>query len=45
MKPIYKLLKKDVKFEWNDKSKRVFESIKVAICEALVLISPIILVF
>jgi hypothetical protein len=25
MKPIYKLLKKDVKFEWNDDSKRAFE--------------------
>jgi hypothetical protein len=40
MKPIYKLLKKDVKFEWNDESKRAFESIKTAICEAPVLISP-----
>jgi hypothetical protein len=40
MKPIYKLLKKDVKFEWNDESRRDFEQIKIAICEALVLISP-----
>jgi hypothetical protein len=40
MKPIYKLLKKDVKFEWNEESKRAFESIKTAICEAPVLISP-----
>jgi transposase InsO family protein len=40
MKPIYKLLKKDVKFEWNDESKRAFESIKTAISEAPVLISP-----
>jgi hypothetical protein len=40
MKPIYKLLKKDAKFEWNDESKRAFESIKTAICEAPVLISP-----
>jgi hypothetical protein len=40
MKPIYKLLKKDVKFEWNEESKRAFESIKAAICEAPVLISP-----
>ena len=40
MKPIYKLLKKDVKFEWNDESKRAFEQIKTAICEATVLISP-----
>jgi hypothetical protein len=40
MKPIYKLLKKHVKFEWNDESKQDFEQIKTAICEALVLISP-----
>jgi hypothetical protein len=40
MKPIYKLLKKDVKFEWNDESKQAFESIKTAICEAHVLVSP-----
>jgi hypothetical protein len=40
MKPIYKLLKKDVKFEWNEEGKRAFESIKTTICEALVLISP-----
>jgi len=40
MKPIYKLLKKDVKFEWNDESKRAFESIKIAISEAPILISP-----
>jgi hypothetical protein len=39
IKPIYKLLKKDVKFEWNDESKRAFQSIKTAISEALVLIS------
>jgi hypothetical protein len=32
MKPIYKLLKKDVKFEWNDESKWAFEQIKTAIC-------------
>jgi hypothetical protein len=40
MKPIYKLLKKDVKFEWNEESKQAFESIKAAICEAPILISP-----
>jgi hypothetical protein len=40
MKPIYKLLKKDVKFEWNEESRRAFETIKTAICEAPVLISP-----
>jgi len=40
MKPIYKMLKKDVKFEWNDESKRAFEQIKIAICEAPVFISP-----
>jgi hypothetical protein len=40
MKPLYKLLKKDVKFEWNEESKQAFETIKTAICESLVLISP-----
>jgi hypothetical protein len=40
MKPLYKLLKKDVKFEWNEESKQAFENIKAAICEAPVLISP-----
>jgi hypothetical protein len=40
MKPIYKLLKKDLKFEWNEESKQAFESIKTAICEAPVLVSP-----
>jgi hypothetical protein len=40
MKPIYKLLKKDVKFEWSEESKQAFKCIKTAICEALVLISP-----
>jgi hypothetical protein len=40
VKPIYKLLKKDVKFEWNDESKRAFQDIKTAISEALILISP-----
>jgi hypothetical protein len=40
VKPIYKLLKKDVKFEWNDESKKAFQDIKTAISEAPVLISP-----
>jgi hypothetical protein len=40
VKTIYKLLKKDVKFEWNDLSKKAFREIKTAISEALVLISP-----
>jgi ribonuclease HI len=40
MKPIYKLLKKDVKFEWKEESRQAFETIKTAICEAPVLISP-----
>jgi hypothetical protein len=40
MKPIYKLLKKDVKFERKEESKRAFECIKNAICEAPVLVSP-----
>jgi hypothetical protein len=33
------LLKKDVKFEWNDQSKKAFKEIKTAIIEAPVLIS------
>jgi hypothetical protein len=37
--PIYKLLKKDVKFEWNDQSKKSFKEIKIVIFEAPVLIS------
>jgi hypothetical protein len=40
VKPIYKFLKKDVKFEWNDESKKAFQEIKTAISEALILISP-----
>jgi hypothetical protein len=40
VKPIYKLLKKDVKFEWNDESKKAFQDIKTAISEAPVLMSP-----
>jgi hypothetical protein len=40
VKPIYKFLKKDVKFEWNDESKRAFKNIKSAISEAPILISP-----
>jgi hypothetical protein len=40
VKPIYKLLKKDVKFEWNDQSKKAFKEIKTVISEALVLVSP-----
>jgi hypothetical protein len=39
VKPIYKLLRKDVKFEWNDESKRAFQDIKIAISEAPVFIS------
>jgi hypothetical protein len=33
------LLKKDVKFEWNDESKKSFQEIKTAIYEALIFIS------
>jgi hypothetical protein len=40
VKPIYKLLKKHVKFEWNDESKKEFQDIKTAISKAPVLISP-----
>jgi hypothetical protein len=40
MKPIYKLLKKNVKFEWNDEIKRDFQSIKTVISKVPILISP-----
>jgi hypothetical protein len=40
MKPIYKLLKEDVKFEWNEESRRAFETIKTVICESHVLVNP-----
>jgi hypothetical protein len=39
VKSIYKLFKKDVKFEWNEDSKKAFKEIKIAIFEALILIS------
>jgi hypothetical protein len=29
VKPIYKLLKKDVKFEWNDKARRLSKKLKM----------------
>jgi hypothetical protein len=38
IKPIYKLLKKDVKFEWNDQRKKSFKEIKTSIYEAPILI-------
>jgi hypothetical protein len=40
VKPIYKLLKKNVKFERNDESKKAFQDIKTTISEAPILISP-----
>ena len=40
VKPIYKLLKKYVKFEWNDQRKKAFKEIKIVIYEAPILISP-----
>ena len=40
MKPLQKLLKIDVKFEWMDEGKDAFNSIKDAISRSLVLISP-----
>ena len=39
-KPIYKLLKKDVKFEWDEQGKKAFKEIKDAISKAPVLVSP-----
>jgi hypothetical protein len=40
MKPIQRLLKKDVKFEWTEEGRRAFKSIKDAISKYPVLISP-----
>jgi hypothetical protein len=40
VKLIYKLPKKDVKFEWNYENKKSFQDIKNSISEAPVLISP-----
>ena len=38
--PLAKLLKKDVKFEWNDKCQASFEQLKKLLIEALVLMQP-----
>jgi hypothetical protein len=40
LKPIQRLLKKDVKFEWIEEGRRAFKSIKDAIGKSLVLINP-----
>jgi hypothetical protein len=40
MKPILKLLKKDVKFEWTNEGRKAFNIIKDAITRSPVLISP-----
>ena len=40
MKPMHKLLKKDVKFEWDSEGKESFRSIKDCIARSLVLTSP-----
>jgi hypothetical protein len=40
MKPIIRLLKKDVKFEWTEEGKRAFKNIKDAIGKSPMLISP-----
>jgi hypothetical protein len=40
MKPILRLLKKDVKFEWTDEGRKAFNSIKDSIGRSPVLISP-----
>ena len=39
MKPLQKLLNKDAKFEWTDKGKDAFKSIKDAISKSPILIS------
>jgi hypothetical protein len=40
MKPLLKLLKKDVKYEWTDEGRNAFKSIKDAIGKSPVLINP-----
>jgi hypothetical protein len=40
MKPILKLLKKDVKFEWTNEGRKAFKNIKGSIGKSHVLISP-----
>jgi ribonuclease HI/transposase InsO family protein len=40
LKPLQKLLKKDVKFEWTEEGRRAFKSVKDAIGKSPVLISP-----
>jgi hypothetical protein len=40
MKPILKMLKKDVKFEWADQGSKAFKNIKDSIGKSSVLISP-----
>ena len=40
IKPILKLLKKDVKFEWSDEGRKAFKVIKDAIAKSPVLDSP-----
>ena len=39
-KPIYKLLKKDAKFEWDEQGKNALKEIKDAISKAPVVVSP-----
>jgi len=40
MKPILKLLKEDIKFEWTNEGRKVFNIIKDLITRSPVLISP-----
>lgn len=40
VKPIVKILKKDVKFDWNYENQKDFENIKQAIQDPPILISP-----
>jgi predicted metallo-beta-lactamase superfamily hydrolase len=40
IKPLQKMIHKDVKFKWDDERKYAFNNIKVAISRALVLRSP-----
>jgi hypothetical protein len=41
IKPLQKMICKDVEFKWDDERKRAFNDIKTAISQALVLRSPI----
>ena len=39
-KPLYKLLKKDAKFEWDDQGRKYFKEIKESVYKYPILVSP-----